>query len=84
MHDTDKAQGIRLLNSCEYYNVSRVNVTSELEIDVTDHYILVSVIEGDGLLGSHPIKLGDHFILPVGYGKAVFSGNMKLIVSSEA
>ena len=84
VHDTDKAQGIRLLNSCEYYNVSRVNVTSELEIDVNEHYILVSVIEGDGLLGSHPIKLGDHFILPVGYGKAVFSGNMKLIVSSEA
>ncbi|MBE5840828.1 MAG: beta-glucosidase [Butyrivibrio sp.] len=84
VHDTDEKQGIRLLNSCEYYNVSRVNVTSELEIDVTDHYILVSVIEGDGLLGSHPIKLGDHFILPVGYGKAVFSGKMKLIVSSEA
>ncbi len=83
VHDTDKSQGVKLLHSCKYYSVSRVNVTSELEMDVDDRYMLVSVIEGDGLIGSHPIKSGDHFILPVGYGRAVFTGNMKMIVSTE-
>ena len=84
IHDTDEAQGIKLLNSCKYYNVSRVNVKSELSVDVTDHYILCSVIEGNGRIGDTDVKKGDHFILPVNYGKAVFSGDMKLIISSES
>ncbi|MCR5770330.1 MAG: mannose-6-phosphate isomerase, class I [Butyrivibrio sp.] len=84
IHDTDKEQGIRLLNSCKYYEVSRVNVTSKLDIEVSDKYLLFSVIEGTGLLGSHPLKKGDHFILPVGFGTARFAGDMKLIMSCEA
>ena len=84
VHDNDESQGVKLLHSCKYYQVSRINVLSELEIDVTDHYQLCSVIEGAGLLNSHPVKKGDHFILPVGFGKAMLSGNLKLIVSSES
>ncbi len=84
IHDTDKEQGVRLLNSCKYYEVSRVNVTSKLDIEVSDKYLLFSVIEGTGLLGSHPLKKGDHFILPVGFGTARFAGDMKLIMSCEA
>ena len=84
IHDTDKEQGIRLLNSCKYYEVSRVNVTSKLDIEVSDKYLLFSVIEGTGLLGSHPLKKGDHFILPVGFGTARFAGDMKMIMSCEA
>lgn len=84
IHDTDKEQGVRLLNSCKYYEVSRVNVTSKLDIEVSDKYLLFSVIEGTGLLRSHPLKKGDHFILPVGFGTARFAGDMKLIMSCEA
>jgi len=84
VHDTDDEQGIRLLNSCKYYKVSRVNVKTELEMEITDRYMLCSCIEGNGLMGSHFIKKGDHFILPANYGKALFSGDMKLIVSCEA
>lgn len=83
LHDNDEAQGVRLLNSSKYYTVSRVNVTSELDLDITDHYTLFSVIEGTGLLGSHPVKKGDHFILPVGFGTAKFVGNFKMIMSTE-
>jgi mannose-6-phosphate isomerase class I len=83
VHDTDEEQGIKLLNSCKYYEVSRVNVKSELAIDVKDRYDLCSVIEGKGKIGDCDIVKGDHFILPVGYGKAVFKGDMKLIISSE-
>ena len=52
IHDEDDSQGIRLLNSGKYYNVSRVNVTSDLQIEVKEHYILFSVVEVFGLLGN--------------------------------
>lgn len=83
VHDTDQEQGVKLLNSCKYYTVSRVNVKTELSLEASDKYLLCSVIEGKGNIGDYQVKKGDHFILPVGYGEAVFKGDMKLIVSSE-
>lgn len=83
VHDTDQEQGVKLLNSCKYYTVSRVNVKTELSLEASDKYVLCSVIEGKGNIGDYQVKKGDHFILPVGYGEAVFKGDMKLIVSSE-
>ena len=83
LHDRDDSQGVLLLNSCSYYQVSRVNVKTELTIDVSDHYLLCSVVEGNGRLGDYPIKKGDHFILPVNYGKALFTGELRIIISRE-
>ncbi len=83
VHDTDENQGIRLLDSCAYYDVYRINVTDTLEVETNSLYKLFSVIEGKGTIDGHPLKKGDHFILPAGYGKASLSCNMKLILSTE-
>ena len=83
VHDADEGQGIRLLTSCKYYSVYRVSVDSSLEVEAADRYRLFSVIEGEGSLDGEPLKKGDHFILPVGYGKGVFTGNLKMIMSME-
>ncbi len=83
VHDTDTQQGIKLLDSCAYYEVYRINVTDTLEVETDTLYKLFSVIEGEGSIDGHPLKKGDHFILPAGYGKASLSGNMKLIMSTE-
>ena len=83
VHDTDENQGIRLLDSCAYYDVYRINVTDTLEVETNSLYKLFSVIEGEGSIDGHSLKKGDHFILPAGYGKASLSGNMKLIMSTE-
>ena len=32
-------------------------------------FLIVSVVEGNGLLNHTSVKKGDHFILPYGYGK---------------
>ena len=83
IHDTDDEQGIRLLHKCKYYCVSRVNVIDEFSIEVGELYVLASVVEGEGKLNGHLLKKGDHFVLPANYGICKFTGNMKLIVSSE-
>ena len=45
-------------------------------------FLLASVLEGEGSVDGTPVKKGAHFILPAGYGKAVFAGNMELILST--
>lgn len=42
----------------------------------------MSVIEGDGTLNGHPVRKGDHFILPAGYGEVRLEGKMELIAST--
>lgn len=83
IHDAGCEQGIRVLHSCKYYKVSRINVVSGLEYEVKELYVLASVVEGEGKINGHPLKKGDHFVLPANYGICEFTGNMKLIVSSE-
>ena len=45
-------------------------------------FMIMSVIEGEGLLNGQMIRKGDHFILPDGFGRMDMQGEMELIVSS--
>lgn len=45
-------------------------------------FMLVSVIEGWGYIGNTPIKMGDHFILPYGFGESDVSGEFTVICSA--
>ena len=53
-----------------------------MEFEQKYPFLLASVLEGDGIVGSSPVKKGDHFILPNGYGKVEMQGKMSLIVST--
>jgi mannose-6-phosphate isomerase/beta-glucosidase len=44
--------------------------------------MLVSVVEGCGEADGCAISKGDNFIIPSGYEKASFTGNMKIIAST--
>ena len=44
--------------------------------------MLVSVLEGDGLLNGELVKKGDHLILPAGLGTVEVEGNLKAICST--
>ena len=44
-------------------------------------FVNVSVLEGAGALDGEPVKKGDHFIIPAGYGKMVLEGELELIYS---
>lgn len=70
------------LYSCKYYTIFKADVNGKMEFEQKYPFLLASVLEGDGIVGSSPVKKGDHFILPNGYGKVELQGKMSLIVST--
>lgn len=66
---------------CDCYGVERISVKARAKICQEYSFMNVSVIDGEGTVDGKRIKKGSHFILPYGYGTAVFEGNMELIVS---
>ena len=75
---------MKLLISCDYYKVWKIDVEAPLTITQDYPFLIMSVIDGDGLINGQMIKKGDHFILPSGYGKVDLQGKMTLIASTIA
>ena len=73
---------LNLITSCKYYRVWHMEVDGQANIEQKEPFLIMSVIEGDGLINGRYIKMGDHFILPNGFGMAEFTGNLKIIASS--
>ena len=70
------------LISCEYYRVWKIEVTDTASFEQTSPFLIMSVIEGEGLINGQVIKKGDHFILPEGFGRVELQGEMSLIASA--
>ncbi len=73
---------MNLLISCDYYKVWKLDVTRDVVFEQEYPFLIMSVIEGDGLINGQMITKGDHFILPKGYGEIKMQGNMQLIAST--
>ncbi len=74
---------VRQLVSCDCFTVWHGVVDGELVVDQCMPFILCSVIDGSVLLDDKRMfHKGEHFILPAGYGKAVFKGQGQVILSS--
>jgi len=69
------------LVSCDYYTVKHVQLHGEQEFSMTEKFLSISVIGGCGEIDGVPLKKGDHFILPNGYGTYCLKGEMELILS---
>lgn len=70
------------LISCDYYTVWKMDVTEPVSFTQEYPFLIMSVIEGAGLMNGQMLKKGDHFILPAGYGKVDLQGDMVLIAST--
>ena len=70
------------LIACDYYKVYKLTVTEPVSFEQEHHFLIMSVIEGEGLVNGQMIRKGDHFILPSGFGKVELQGDMTLIASS--
>lgn len=83
MH-TDGLPGnsMNLLISCESYKVWKLALKDRIIVDQKYPFLLVSILNGEGSIDGCEIKKGDHFILPSGYGEAVFTGNLEIIMST--
>ena len=60
------------------------NLDGGMEVSQEYPFLIMSVVEDDGLINGQPIRKGDHFILPDGFGKAQLQGKMELIASTVA
>ena len=45
-------------------------------------FMLASVVEGAGTVDGKAVRKGSHFMLPYEYGRAVFEGDMQLVISA--
>lgn len=70
------------LIACDYYKVYKLSVTEPVSFEQEHPFLIMSVIEGEGLVNGQMIRKGDHFILPSGLGKVDLQGDMTLIASS--
>ena len=76
------ANQMNLLISCQYYKVWKLDVTKPVTMEQEYPFLIMSVIDGEGLINGQMICKGDHFILPNGYGEMKLQGNMQMIVST--
>ena len=70
------------LYSCSYYDIFKLDVAGEASFEQKYPFMLMSVIEGSGIVHGQPVKKGDHFILPCGFGEAELTGEMSVIAST--
>ncbi|MCM1386374.1 MAG: GH1 family beta-glucosidase [Bacillus sp. (in: Bacteria)] len=73
---------MNLLISCDYYNVWKLDITERFCMKQEQPFLIMNVIEGDGLLNGQMIRKGDNLILPCGYGDICLQGDMQIIVSA--
>ena len=60
----------------------KLDVDGGMEVSQEYPFLILSVVEGDGLINGQQIKKGDHFILPGGFGSVQLQGKMELIAST--
>lgn len=70
------------LYSCSYYTVFKLDVNGNVEFEQKYPFLLLSVVEGNGVVNGQPVKKGDHFIIPSGFGKVEMQGEMSMVVST--
>lgn len=72
------------LITCDYYKVWKINVSENgFSFCLPSSFLIISVISGEGFIGTTPVSKGDHFIIPSGYGTVALSGDMELIATAE-
>ncbi len=70
------------LYRCDYYRVRKLNLNGTLCLDMDAPFLLATVLSGNGILNSQPLKKGDHLLIPNGVKKLELCGKMELILSN--
>ncbi len=70
------------MRSNEIYTVWKLTVTEPFTFRQSEDFMLMSVVDGEGLINGQPISKGMHFILPCDSGLVGLSGNMTIIASA--
>ncbi len=83
LHEESAGEAYRMVKlvECDYYTVEKIILEGEQIFEQNKSFLNVTVISGEGTVDDNPIKKGDCFILPDGYGQYCLSGNMELMIS---
>lgn len=71
------------LYTCEYYSVFKLDIVKNFTLEQKYPFLLMTVVEGQGVINGHCIKKGDNFIVPAGCKEVNFEGEMKIIASTR-
>lgn len=77
----EEKDGVTHLVENECYAVDRVVVNGALRRNEPWPFECVSVISGSGSAAGHPVRKGDHFIVPAHFGPLDLDGDMTIICS---
>lgn len=67
-------------NDC--YEVWVLKTEGEYVLQHEEPFVIVGVVEGDGIVNGMPVKKGSHFIIPSGLQSCPMQGKMVLILST--
>ena len=71
-----------ILGSCEYFTATRARVCDKTLICAgEDSFNAVTCVQGAGEIDGEPVRCGDTFFVPAGYGEYSLFGNMELIIT---
>lgn len=70
------------LYSCNYYKIFKLDVEGGMELEQKYPFLMLSVVEGEGVIDDVPVKKGMHLIVPHGYGRMRLQGNLSMIASA--
>ena len=71
-----------LLRSCEYFNVNKIKVDSEVTLSATEKsFNSILVLDGQGEVGGIKAEKGDSFFIPAGFDNYNVKGNLEIIVT---
>ena len=71
-----------LLRSCEYFNVNKIKVESEVKLSATEKsFNSILVLDGQGEVGGIKAEKGDSFFIPAGFDSYNVKGNLEIIVT---
>ncbi|MCI8660531.1 MAG: mannose-6-phosphate isomerase, class I [Lachnospiraceae bacterium] len=69
------------LVSCPFYTVEKYDVRESFVLLQNQRFMIVNVIEGEGMVDEMPVKKGCCMILPYGYGEARIEGEMSIVTA---
>lgn len=69
------------LVTCPYYSVYRAELHGKAELNWTQPFVNVSVLDGEGTIDGMQIQKGDHLLICADYGTMQLEGRLELIWS---
>lgn len=73
-----------LLASCEYFNVSKLDIADKADLNATeDSFHSILILDGNFRIGDLELKKGDSVFIPAGCGSYTLSGTGEAILTSE-